>query len=125
MLVVDSNARVRKAGQPDDSIGQYGEDMKNTNGVEMLKFLEKNEMKTLNDRARKSEAQWTWTRHCKDETERSILDCIVVEHGNGKEMDVHVCAEDVGTTDHCPIWTESQQTRAKRIGEVGSCTNGE
>ena len=29
-------------------------------------------------------------------------------------MHVHVCAEDVGTTDHCLIWTEGQQTRAKR-----------
>ena len=38
----------------------------------------------------------------------------MVEHGDSKEMDVHVCAEDVGTTDHCLIWTESQQTRAKR-----------
>ena len=41
--------RVRKAGQPDDIIGQYGEEKKNTNGVEMLKFLENNKMKTLND----------------------------------------------------------------------------
>ena len=73
MLVRDFNARVGKAGQPDDIMGQYGEDKKNTNGVEMLKFLENNEMKTLNDRARKPEAQWTWTRHCKDERERSVL----------------------------------------------------
>ena len=97
-----------EAGQPGDSIGQYGEDKKNTNGVEMLKFLENNEMKTLNYRARKPEAQ------CKHERERSVLDYIVVEHGNSKEMDIHVCAEDVGTTDRCLIWTESQQTRGKR-----------
>ena len=46
--------------------------------------------------------------------ERSVLDYIVVEHGSSGEMEVHVCAEDVGTTDHCLIWAESQQTRAKR-----------
>ena len=53
-------------------------------------------------------------RHCEGERERSVLDYIVVEHGNSKEMDVNVCAEGVGTTDHCLIWTESQQTRGKR-----------
>ena len=79
-----------------------------------MKFLENNEMKTLNDRARKPEAQWTWTRHCRDERERSVLDYIVVKNGNSKGMDVRVCAEDVGTTYHCLIWTECQQTRAKR-----------
>ena len=50
MLVGDFNARVGKASRPDDIIGQYGEGNKNTNGVEMLKFLESNEVKTLNDR---------------------------------------------------------------------------
>ena len=43
MLVRDFNARVRKAGQPDDIIGQYGEEKRNTNGIEMLKFLGNNE----------------------------------------------------------------------------------
>ena len=57
-----------EADQPDDIIGQYGEEKRNTNGVEMLKFLENSEMKTLNDRARKPEAQWTWTRKYKDES---------------------------------------------------------
>ena len=63
MLVGDFNARVGKASRPDDIIGQYGEGEKNTNGVEMLNFLESNEMKTLNDRSSRSEAQWTWIRY--------------------------------------------------------------
>ena len=50
MVVGDLNARVGKAGQSDDITGQYGEDKKNTNGVEMLKFLENDEMKTPNAR---------------------------------------------------------------------------
>ena len=37
----------------------------------------------------------------------------MVEYGNRKEMEVHVCPEDVGTTYHDLIWTESQPTRAK------------
>ena len=80
----------------------------------MLKFLQNNKIKMLHDRGRKPEAQWTWTRHCEDESERSVLDYRVVKHRNSKEMDVHVCAEDVGTTDHCLIWTENQQARGKR-----------
>ena len=39
MSVGEFNARVRKADQPDDIIGQYGEEKRNTNGLEMLKFL--------------------------------------------------------------------------------------
>ena len=39
---------------------------------------------------------------------------IVVEHGNRKEMEVHVGVEDAGTTDHSLIWTESQQTKARK-----------
>ena len=69
-------------------------------------------MKTLNDRAQKPEAQWTWTRKYKDERKRSVLDNVVVDYGNSEDMEIHVCAEDVGTTDHCLIWTEGQQTRA-------------
>ena len=48
------------------------------------------------------------------ERNRSVLDYVVVEYGNSKGMEVHVCPEDVGTTDHYLIWTESQQTRTKR-----------
>ena len=80
----------------------------------MLKFLESNEMKTLNDRSPRAEAQWTWTRICKDKRERSVLDYVVVENANRKEMEVHVGVEDVGTTYHYLIWTESQQTKAKK-----------
>jgi len=114
MLVGDFNARVGKANQPNDIIGQYGEEKRNTNGVEMLKFLGNNELRTLNDRVQKPEAQWTWTRKCKDERKRSVLDYVVVEYGSSKEMEVHVCPKDIGTTDHYLIWTESQQTRTKR-----------
>ena len=79
----------------------------------MLRFLESNEMKTLKDRSPKPEVQLTWTRVCQDKRERSVLDYTVVEHGNRKEMEVHVGAEDVGTADHSLIWTESQQTKAR------------
>ena len=65
MLVGDFNARVGKASRPDDIIGQYGEGKKNTNGVEMLEFLESNDMKTLNDRSpsqRRSGQEFVMTR---------------------------------------------------------------
>ena len=58
MLVGDFNARLGTADQPDDIIGQYGEEKRNTNGVEMLKFLG-NELRTLDDIVQKPEAQWT------------------------------------------------------------------
>ena len=64
------NARAENVGKPDDIIGQYAEGEKNTNGVEIINFLESNKMKTLNDRSPKPEAQWTWTRKCKDKRER-------------------------------------------------------
>ena len=60
MLVVDFHARVGKQVNRMKSLGNTGEDKENVDGVEMLKFLENNDMKTLNDRSPKPEAQWTW-----------------------------------------------------------------
>lgn len=54
VLVGDFNSRIGKASNPNENIGQYGEVTKNKNGAEMLKFLQNNEMKTLNDRVKKS-----------------------------------------------------------------------
>ena len=105
----DFTSRIGKASKLNESIGQYGEVTKNKNGEEMLKFLKHNEMKTLNDRVKKAEPEWT--RQCIQKGESSILDFIVVENGSGKETELHVCAADVGTTDHCLIWTDSRQTR--------------
>ena len=84
------------------------------NGVETPKFLESHEMKMLNGRSPRPEAQWTWTRICKDKRERSVLDYRVLEHENRKEIEVHLGVEDVGTTDHSLTRTESQQTKARR-----------
>ena len=54
VLVGDFNARVGTADQPADIIGQYGEEKRNTNGVEMLKFLGNTELRTLNDKSTKA-----------------------------------------------------------------------
>ena len=79
----------------------------------MLEFLKSNEVKTLNDRAKKAGSEWT--RQCVQKGGRSVLDFTAIENGNSKETGVHVCmyvcAADVGSTDHCLMWTESQQTR--------------
>ena len=40
-----------------------------------------------------------------------MLDVTVVGNGRSKETEVHACAADVVTTDHCLIWIGSQQTR--------------
>ena len=53
------------------------------------------------------------------------LQYIVAEHGNRKEMEVHVGVEDVGTTDHSLIWTEANRRKPEGVGGVGSCRNGE
>ena len=109
VLVGDFNSRTGKASNPSEHIGQYGEVKKNKNGAEMLKFRKNNEMKTLNDRAKKPGPEWS--RQCIQKGETSVLDYIVVENGRSKETEVHACAADVGTTDHCLTWTDSQQTR--------------
>lgn len=44
------NSRVRKANSTDENIEQYGKVTNNRNGQEMLKFLEHNEVETVNDR---------------------------------------------------------------------------
>ncbi|MEO9966262.1 MAG: hypothetical protein ABJF11_10765 [Reichenbachiella sp.] len=62
VLVGDFNSRIGKASKLNENIGQYGEVTNNKNGEEMLKFLKHNEMKTLNDRVKKAEPEWT--RQC-------------------------------------------------------------
>ena len=88
----------------------------------MLLFVKNNEMKTLKNRVKRPGPEWT--RQCIQKGESSILDVIVVAKGNSMETEVHVCAADVGTTDHCLIWTVSRRELSK-IGAVGSCTDGE
>ena len=55
-----------------ENIGQYGEVTRNKNGEELLKFLKHNQMRTLNDRVKK--AQPEWTRQYIQKGESSILD---------------------------------------------------
>ena len=69
-------------------------------------------MKTLKDRVKKTGPEWT--KQCIQKGEGSALDFIVIENGTNKETDIHVCAADVESTDHCLIWTESQQTRVTK-----------
>ena len=59
VLVGDFNPRIGKASNPNENIGQYGEETKNKNGAEMMEFLMSNEMKTLNDRVKKAVPEWT------------------------------------------------------------------
>ena len=76
--IKSNQSRVGKASRPDDIIGQSGEGKKNTDGIEMLRFLDNNnEMKALKHSSLKLGAQWTWTRICEDKRERSVLDYIV------------------------------------------------
>ena len=110
LIVGDFNSRLGKTSKLNEIIEQYGEGTNNKNGEYRLKFLKHNEMETLNDRVIRAEPEWT--RQCKQKGESSVLDFIVEEHGSGKETELHVCAADVGTTDHCLLWTDSQQTRA-------------
>ena len=112
------------ASKPNESIDWtvWGSN-KNMNGEEMLKFPKHNEMKTLNDRVKKAAPEWT--RQCILKGESSILDFIVVvtvvENRSGKETELHVFSADVGTTDHCLIWTDSRPTRVikrRRGGKI-------
>lgn len=59
MVVGDFNSRIGTAGNPNEDIGQCGEVTKNEMGAGILKFLKKNEMKTLNGRVKKSGPDWT------------------------------------------------------------------
>ena len=100
------NSRIVKSNNSNENIGEYEEVKNNKNGAKMLKFLKNNEMMTLNDRIKKLEPEWT--RKCIQKGESSILDFI--EHRSNKETEIPVCAADVGSTDHCQTWTDSQQT---------------
>ena len=102
----DFNSRIGKASNPNENIGHYGEVTKNKNGAEMLMFLKNIEMKTLNDRVKKPGPERT--RQCIQKGESFILEFMVVENGSSKEIEVHLCAADVGTTDHCLIRTVKQ-----------------
>ena len=76
----------------------------------MSKFLKIDEMKTLNNSAKKTEPERP--RLCIQKGESSTLVFIVVVgNGSGKDTKLHVCAADVGATNHCLIWTDNQQTR--------------
>ena len=54
----DFTARIGKASNPSENIGQHGKVTKNRNeAAEMLMFLKDNEMKTLNDKSKKGRAR--------------------------------------------------------------------
>ena len=84
--------------------------------------LRATETKTLNDRVKKAGPEWT--RQCIQKGEISALDFTVIKNENGRETEVHVCAADVGSTDHCLIWTANRR-ELSRIDEVRNCTDGE
>ena len=46
-------SRTGKASNPNENSRQYGEVTLNINGNDILKFLERNEIKTLDDRVKK------------------------------------------------------------------------
>ena len=122
VLVGYFNSRTGEAGNPNENIGQYGEVTKNKNGAEMLMFLKNNEMKALNDRVKSPGPERS--RQCIQKGEFSFFDFIVVENGSSRKTEVYVCAADVGTTDHCLIWTVNLRELSK-IGAVGNCRDGE
>lgn len=62
----------------------------------MLKFREKNELKTLSGRVQKLGAHWASARKCGEERQRPVLDYVVVEYWYGEGMEAHICAEGVG-----------------------------
>ena len=115
----DLHSRIGKARNPNENAGLYGEVTNNKNRAEMLEFLKRNERKTLNDRVKKAGPEWT--RQCTQKGERSVHDFIVIEHCNTKETEIHVCAADVGSTDHCLIWTVNRR-KSSRTGSVEKCT---
>ena len=51
---------------------------------------------------------------------------VIEDENNGIETEMHVREADVGITDHCLTWTESQQTKAinNKRGR-GNCKDGE
>ena len=74
------------------------------------------EMKTWKTVVKKARPEWTINRECIQNGENSILDLIAVENGSSKETGIHVCAADVGATNHCLIWTVSRR-ELPNIGE--------
>lgn len=82
----------------------------------MLKFLDSNEMKEMNNRAPKPETQWSLDKRYDGKREHPIPISMVVENGNSEETQVHECAADLGSTDHRLIWTANRRELSKRRG---------
>ena len=117
----DFYSRIGKASNPNENIGRYGEVTRNKNEAEMRMFRKNNEMKTLNDNVKKPGPEWT--RQCTQKEEISIH-FMVVKNESSIETEAHECAADVGTTDHCLIWTVTSLELSK-IGAAGNCSDGE
>lgn len=80
----DFNAGIGEGRQPSDGVGQCGETKTHTNGVDMLKFLEKNEIKTLHKRVQKARCAMDLTKRTEEKS--FVLDHGVVEYGSSKCM---------------------------------------
>ena len=97
--MVGDVARVGKASQPNDEIGQHGETKKNTNGVGVSKFVENNEMESGINRVE------CHIRNGLDmvyKGDRALSSIIVVKYeGYGSTC---ICmAADVGSANRCSL----------------------
>lgn len=80
----------------------------------MVKFLEKVKMDTLNDRVQDPAPQRIKTRQGKQEREGVLLDSVAVEYGNVKKTEAHLCAAEVGSTNHCLTRTVKRRELRRR-----------
>ena len=124
VLVGYSNSRIGKASNPNENIGQYGEATTNKNGADMLKFRKNNEMKTLNDRVKKSKGQ-NGLDNAHKKGESSVLDFIVVKNGSGKETEIRMRSGRRNYRYGSLPNMDSPQTTVIKIGAVGNCADGE
>lgn len=95
----DFNARIERAHQATDDIGQCRQTKKNTNGIEVSRFLKHNQMKMSNSRV-KSQICSGLDTACKREKSPPRLNSAM--GGCRKDTEVHVCAGGAGNTDHYP-----------------------
>lgn len=117
VLVIHINSKIGEACNPNENTqdGMRKKHKLSSDGAQMQSYFKNNSMKTWKYYVNPTKPYVA--SQCILNKKSSIMDVIVVQHGNSKHTQVKICAVDVGTTDHCLIWAGSQVTiRIKNWG---------
>jgi hypothetical protein len=97
-------------------VGEYGEEVRNENGMWLREVLEGNECVALNGR-KEGEVEWTFEVQAKAGVRRSVVDYVCVSAGMKREVVGFGVAKelDVGGDGHAPVWVEMVWARHRKV----------